>query len=463
MSLHLENSNTVILRADTNRRQVINTDLSVSESIGEFDTDSCDSFDEHTTVRENSRRGDVDLFPLPDDSLEDRPRFLSRVSILSNTLQGEGEGGKMEVYDLTENEDQEDNKQSGQSTLVPPFKKPAVYDKLTGTRLGELVTIGSSSNMYTGSLGSSRSRPPFYRTSLEIGSPQRFGTSGSAEKGGQKEPSGVSDVLSGGDGPPIKEERNARSRDDGNKRSNFEELEADSNINDSTNRNSFPRHEASKRTAELVFGPVDSTHLQIRADRRGNGEGSKKKREMSYEEELAIRSSHPSTKAVPQRDTRNAASGFDELTRDVSSAVLTPSVSKGANSSGHGDRNTRRLSTEHDYITKFLKSITLVQEVSALKDQTLNNPMRNSVLNQLTQGVSAIPLCVIEPILSDLLKISSADVVACKAANEFKRWERLKNCRLTATKSNANTASLKDTVISVITKSNVVEPILEII
>ena len=80
MSLHLENSNTVILRADTNRRQVINTDLSVSESIGEFDTDSCDSFDEQTTVRENSRRGDVDLFPLPDDSLEDRPRFLSRVS-----------------------------------------------------------------------------------------------------------------------------------------------------------------------------------------------------------------------------------------------------------------------------------------------------------------------------------------------------------------------------------------------
>ena len=81
MSLHLENSNTVILRADTNRRQVINTDLSVSESIGEFDTDSCDSFDEQTTVRENSRRGDVDLFPLPDDSLEDRPRFLSRVSM----------------------------------------------------------------------------------------------------------------------------------------------------------------------------------------------------------------------------------------------------------------------------------------------------------------------------------------------------------------------------------------------
>ena len=90
MSLHLENSNTVIFRADTNRRQVINTDLSVSESIGEFDTDSCDSFDEQTTVRENSRRGDVNLFPLPDDSLEDRPRFLSRVSILSNTLQGEG-------------------------------------------------------------------------------------------------------------------------------------------------------------------------------------------------------------------------------------------------------------------------------------------------------------------------------------------------------------------------------------
>ena len=80
MSFHLENSNTVTIRADTNRRQVINTDLSVSESIGEFDTDSCDSFDEQITVRENSRRGDVNLFPRPDDSLEDRPRFLSRVS-----------------------------------------------------------------------------------------------------------------------------------------------------------------------------------------------------------------------------------------------------------------------------------------------------------------------------------------------------------------------------------------------
>ena len=130
-------------------------------------------------------------------------------------------------------------------------------------------------------------------------------------------------------------------------------------------------------------------------------------------------------------------------------------------SSGHDDFKTRRLSTKHEYITKFLKEIALVQEVSALKDHTLNNPMRNSVLNQLTQGVTAMLLSVLEPTLSDILKISSADVVACKAANEFKRWERLKNCRLTANKSNANTASLKDTVISVITKSNVVEPILE--
>ena len=466
MSYHPENSNTITIRTDINRRQVINTDLSLTESLGEFDTDSCDSFDERTTVRENSRRDDVDPFPQPEDTLEERlrPRFPSRVSILSNTLQEEGEGGKMEFYDLTEDDDQEgiDNKQSGQSTLVPPFKKPAVYDKLTGTRVGDLATIGSSSRVYTGSLDSPRSRPQ-YRACSEVGSSQRLATGGSAEQGGQKESSGVSDELYGGDGPPIKEERNAGSRDDGTKRPNFDDLEADSNINDSTYRNFLPRNEASKRTAELVFGPVDSTRLQIRADRRGNGEGSKKKRELSYEDELATRSSQPSTKVVPQRDSRNATSGFDELTRDVSSALLTPSRIKGGGSSGTDDFKTRRLTTEHEYITKYLKSIERVQEVSALKDQTLNNPMRNSVLNQLTRGVSAMPLCVLEPTLSDIVKISSADVAACKAANEFKRWERLKNCRLTASKVNANMASLKDTVISVITKSKVVEPILEII
>jgi len=281
-------------------------------------------------------------------SPDTRPKNRGNVSIFSNsslvedddTISSsspleEGEGGMMELCDLTGDDDQKgiDNKQSGQSTLVPTFRNPAVYNKLTGTRVGDLATIGSSNNMYTGSLGSPRSRPQ-QRACSEVGSPQRFGTGGSLEKGGQKEPSGVSDVLSGGDGPPIKEERNARSRDDGTKRPNFEDLEADSNINDSTNRNSLPRHEASKRTAELVFGPVDSTHLQIRADRRGNGEGSKKKREMSYEDELAIRPSQPSTKVVPQRDSRNATSGFDELTRDVSSAVLTPSRSKGVSSSG---------------------------------------------------------------------------------------------------------------------------------
>ena len=82
MSFHPENSNTITIRTDINRRQVINTDLSVTESLGEFDTDSCDSFDERTTVRENSRRDDMDLFPQPEDTLEERlrPRFPSRVS-----------------------------------------------------------------------------------------------------------------------------------------------------------------------------------------------------------------------------------------------------------------------------------------------------------------------------------------------------------------------------------------------
>ena len=80
MSFHAENSNTVTLRANANRHQVIGTDLSVSESFGEFDSDSCDSLDERTTERENSGRDDVDLFPQSEETLEDGPRFPGSVS-----------------------------------------------------------------------------------------------------------------------------------------------------------------------------------------------------------------------------------------------------------------------------------------------------------------------------------------------------------------------------------------------
>ena len=82
MSFRPENSNTVTLRANANRRQIIGTDLSVSESLGEFDSDSYDSLDERTTVRERSRRDDVDLFPQSEETLEDGPRFPGSVSIL---------------------------------------------------------------------------------------------------------------------------------------------------------------------------------------------------------------------------------------------------------------------------------------------------------------------------------------------------------------------------------------------
>jgi hypothetical protein len=85
MSFHAENSNTVTLRANANRHQVIGTDLSVSESLGEFDSDSYDSLDERTTVRERSRRDDVDLFPQSEETLEDGPRFPGPVSIFSNS------------------------------------------------------------------------------------------------------------------------------------------------------------------------------------------------------------------------------------------------------------------------------------------------------------------------------------------------------------------------------------------
>ena len=80
MSFRPENSNTITIRTDINRHQVINTDLSVTESLGELDTDSCDLFDEQATIRENSSRDDVDLFPQPENTLEDRSRLLGRVS-----------------------------------------------------------------------------------------------------------------------------------------------------------------------------------------------------------------------------------------------------------------------------------------------------------------------------------------------------------------------------------------------
>ena len=60
----------------------------------------------------------------------------------------------------------------------------------------------------------------------------------------------------------------------------------------------------------------------------------------------------------------------------------------------------------------------MAEAVSARKDHKFNNPMRNSVMNQLTLVVSAMPLCVLEPLVSDILMISGVDVAACKAANE---------------------------------------------
>ena len=46
-------------------------------------------------------------------------------------------------------------------------------------------------------------------------------------------------------------------------------------------------------------------------------------------------------------------------------------------------------------------------------------------------------------------------------AYEFKRWDNVKNCKLTASDVGANTALLKEIVKNVIEKSNVLEPILE--
>ena len=305
-------------------------------------------------------------------SPDTRPKNRGNVSIFSNSSLVEdddttfNDGPLVEEYDKelreqpnqvfnsAERQEVSKNKQCNQD-FVPTFNNPVVYNKQTGKRVGVVNFIDSSSITHTGSLGASRSRPQHYRTSLETSSPQRFGTGGSVELDGQKESSGVSGVPYGLDDPPFKVERNGRSRDDGTDRPSFDEWEADSNVNEVIYRNSLSRLEAPKHPAEWGFGLEDSTRPQynLKTKRRGNGGENIKKKDMSYGDERVIRSSQPSTKVVPQGYQKNATSGFDELMRDVSSAVLHPSRSKGVNSNGHDELNTRRLSTKHEYNTNF--------------------------------------------------------------------------------------------------------------
>ena len=105
----------------------------------------------------------------------------------------------------------------------------------------------------------------------------------------------------------------------------------------------------------------------------------------------------------------------------------------------------------------------MAQAISDRRSHKLNYNMRNSVLRKLATSATLIELCVLEPEVSKILQISTLDIMAFKVANELKRWNNVKICMLTASDVGANTALLKEIVINVITKSNVVESILEII
>ena len=79
-----EDSGTIIVRDRVDRRDVIQTDLSFSETIGDSDTDSLDSFDAKATVRENYEEEDEYIPPMLSESSPDTGRqILGPVSIYS--------------------------------------------------------------------------------------------------------------------------------------------------------------------------------------------------------------------------------------------------------------------------------------------------------------------------------------------------------------------------------------------
>jgi len=78
-----EDSGTIIVRDRVDRRDVIQTDLSFSETIGDSDTDSLDSFDAKATVRENYEEEDEYIPPMLSESSPDTGRqILGPVSLV---------------------------------------------------------------------------------------------------------------------------------------------------------------------------------------------------------------------------------------------------------------------------------------------------------------------------------------------------------------------------------------------
>ena len=144
-----EKSETITMRNRINRQQVIQTDLELSETIG--DSDSTGSFDARDTLREEYE--DEEEFNPPllsEKSLTSGNQILGPVSFLSNTSLAEGVGRRVELKDLEGHYSQKEtqNRQSGQ-TNIPSFRPPAVYGKQSGKRIGGLETFDFSGNKLT--------------------------------------------------------------------------------------------------------------------------------------------------------------------------------------------------------------------------------------------------------------------------------------------------------------------------
>ena len=456
-----ESSETITMRDRISRQQVIQTDLELSETISDSDNDSLDSFDIRATVRELKEDDDEEnnTLLLSEKSLNAGNQILGPVSFLSNTSLAEGVGRGVDLRDLEGDLSLRDtrDKQGGQ-TFVPPFKYPAVYDKQTGQRIGGLDTTDFSSSKLAGSEGVSHNRPNYYRNVLERGSSLGL-SGGSVGRHRQKESRGVSGAPIGTDDPPFRFGRIANSRDDGFEGPIIDERETDPESNEATYRNSFRRLEALKRPAELGFSTEDSFHSQARTRLRGNGEESKKGSHGGLGERSLFKLQSPtgSTKVVPQIDQRNATSGLAELDVSVSSKVLSP----------RRDRFERpikgSLHTEEECTTVYMDVVEQAKMISDRKSLALQHTMRADVLRKLNSRVTAIDLCCMEPESSKILHISTLDIIASKAIGQVQRWDKVKSCKMTAKELGINPSTLKEIVIKVITRSKVVEPILEII
>ena len=454
-----ERSETITMRNRMNRHQVIQTDLELSETIG--DSDSTGSFDARDTVREDYE--DEEEFNPPllsEKSLNAGDQILGPVSFLSNTSLAEGVGRRVELKDLEGHYSQKgtQNRLSGR-TSIPSFRAPAVYGKQSGERIGGLETFDFSGSKLAVPDGMYRSRPNYFKHVSDTG--KFYGsTSGAAERRGQKKSTGVLGAPIGTEDPPFIGERTFRSRDDVVDDLIFGEGETDPKNKEATYRNSSHRLEASKRSAELGFGAEDSTHSRVRAKLRGNGEESIKMSQRELDDRRLfnlLRSPPGSPKGVLQKDQQNAPSGLDELNVSVSYSTLSP----------RRDRFEKPIKVspllEEECTTIYLDAIQQAQTMSDQKSLAMQHTMRADVLRKLNTRVTAIDLCCMDPESSKNLHISTLDIIASKARGQIKRWDKVKGCKMTVREVGIDVPTLKEYVMKVITRSKAVEPILEIV